>query len=95
MTLVPPRYKSTYFAHIWQSGYAAGYYAYMWSEVIEDDAFEWFKENGGLTRSNGQKFRDMILSRIGSEDSGKLYDAFRGQEPDIKGLLIDRGLIEE
>ena len=95
MPLVPPRYKSTYFAHIWQSGYAAGYYAYMWSEVIEDDAFEWFKESGGLTRANGQKFRDMILSRIGSEDSGKLYDAFRGQEPDIKGLLIDRGLIEE
>lgn len=95
MPLIPPRYKSTYFAHIWRGGYAAGYYAYMWSEVIEDDAFEWFKENGGLTRANGQKFRDMILSRIGSKDSGKLYDAFRGQEPDIKGLLIDRGLIEE
>lgn len=93
--LIPPRYKSTYFAHIWRGGYAAGYYAYMWSEVIEDDGFEWFKENGGLTRANGQKFRDMILSRIGSKDSGELYDAFRGQEPDIKGLLIDRGLIEE
>ncbi len=94
MHLVPPRYKSTYFAHIWQGGYAAGYYAYMWSEVIEDDAFLWFKENGGLTRANGQRFREMILSRIGSEDSGKLYDAFRGQEPDIKGLLEDRGLLE-
>jgi len=95
MPLVPPRYKSTYFAHIWRGGYAAGYYAYMWSEVIEDDAFEWFKENGGLTRANGKIFRDMILSRIGSEDSGKLYDAFRGQEPEVKALLIDRGLIEE
>ncbi len=95
MPLVPPRYKSTYFAHIWQGGYAAGYYAYMWSEVIDDDAFQWFKENGGLTRANGKKFRDMILSRIGSKDSGKLYDAFRGQEPDVKYLLEDRGLVEK
>ncbi len=95
MPLVPPRYKSTYFAHIWRGGYAAGYYAYMWSEVIEDDAFEWFKENGGLTRANGNRFRDMILSRVGTEDSGKLYRAFRGQEPDVKYLLEDRGLVEK
>jgi peptidyl-dipeptidase Dcp len=67
----------------------------MWSEVIEDDAFEWFKENGGLTRANGERFRDMILSRIGSEDSGKLYDNFRGQKPDVRALLEDRGLIEK
>jgi peptidyl-dipeptidase Dcp len=95
MPLVPPRYRSTYFAHIWQGGYSAGYYAYMWSEVIEDDAFEWFKENGGLTRANGQRFRDMILSRAGSEDSGDLYRAFRGHDPDVKALLEDRGLTEQ
>lgn len=93
--LVPPRYRSTYFAHIWGSGYSAGYYAYMWSEVIEDDAFEWFNENGGLTRANGQRFRDMILSRAGSEDSGDLYRAFRGHDPDVKALLEDRGLTEQ
>ena len=92
MPLVPPRYRSTYFAHIWRDGYSAGYYAYIWSEVIEDDAFEWFQSNGGLTRANGDKYRSEILARIGSEDSGKLYRAFRGQEPDIKPLLEDRGL---
>ncbi len=95
MPLVPPRYRSTYFAHIWQGGYSAGYYSYMWSEVIEDDAFQWFTENGGLTRANGQRFRDMILSKAGSEDSGALYRAFRGRDPDVKALLEDRGLTEQ
>ena len=60
---VPPRYRSSYFLHIWSNGYAAGYYAYSWTEMLEDDAFNWFKENGGMTRANGQRFRDMILSR--------------------------------
>ncbi len=95
MPLVPPRYRSTYFAHIWEGGYSAGYYSYMWSEVIEDDAFQWFTENGGLTRANGQRFRDMILSRAGSEDSGDLYRAFRGHDPDVQALLEDRGLTEQ
>ncbi|MEJ2108723.1 MAG: M3 family metallopeptidase [Acidobacteriota bacterium] len=95
MPLVPPRYRSTYFAHIWEGGYSAGYYSYMWSEVIENDAFEWFKENGGLTRENGERFRDMILSRIGEEDPDILYRAFRGQDPDIKAMLAERGLTEK
>lgn len=95
MPLIPPRYKSTYFSHIWRGGYSARYYAYMWSEVIDNDAFEWFKENGGLTRANGDRFRKMVLARIGSEDSDTLYKAFRGQDPDIRAFLKNRGLSEE
>ena len=68
---VPPRYHTTYFSHIWGGGYSAGYYAYLWSEVIDDDAYYWFKENGGMTRANGQRFRDMILSRGGTEDAAR------------------------
>ncbi|MGZ7032616.1 MAG: M3 family metallopeptidase, partial [Thermoanaerobaculia bacterium] len=81
MTEVPPRYHTTYFSHIWGGGYSAGYYAYLWSELIDDDAYYWFKENGGLTRENGQRFRDMILSRGGSMDEAQLYRAFRGRDP--------------
>ncbi len=92
MPLVPPRYHSTYFAHIFAGGYAAGYYAYMWSEVLDDDAYEWFAEHGGLTRANGQRFRDMILSRGGTEDTGAMYRAFRGRDPEVKALLEERGL---
>ncbi len=95
MPLVPPRYHSTYFAHIWSSGYSAGYYSYMWSEVIEDDAFEWFMEHGGLTRANGERFEKMILSRGGSEDAGAMYRAFRGRDAKVDALLKDRGLTEE
>jgi peptidyl-dipeptidase Dcp len=93
--LVPPRYHSTYFAHIWSSGYAAGYYAYMWSEVLDDDAYAWFTEHGGLTRANGQRFRDMILSRGGTEDAGAMYRAFRGRDPNVNALLEERGLTEK
>jgi peptidyl-dipeptidase Dcp len=89
---VPPRYRTTYFSHIWDGGYAAGYYAYLWSEVLDDDAYAWFKEHGGMTRANGQRFRDMILSRGGSEDAGALYRAFRGREPSVEPLLEERGL---
>src|SRR5947209_4939300 len=89
---VPPRYHTTYFSHIWGGGYSAGYYAYLWSEVIDDDAFYWFKEHGGLTRENGQRFRDMILSRGGTQDSAALYRAFRGRDPEVEPLLIERGL---
>jgi peptidyl-dipeptidase Dcp len=89
---VPPRYRSTYFSHIWGSGYAAGYYAYLWSEVLDDDAFYWFKEHGGMTRANGQRFREMILSRGGTEDPAAMYRAFRGRDPIVDPLLIERGL---
>jgi peptidyl-dipeptidase Dcp len=91
---VPPRYRTTYFAHIWSSGYAASYYAYLWSEVIDDDAYAWFVENGGMTRANGQKFRDMVLSRGSTQDVADLYRAFRGRDPDVKYLIENRGLNE-
>ena len=94
MPEIPPRYRTTYFSHIWDNGYAAAYYAYLWSEVIDDDAFAWFQENGGLTRANGQRFRDMILSRGGSVESAALYRAFRGRDPIVEPLLIQRGLKE-
>ena len=90
--LIPPRYRSTYFAHIWDEGYAAGYYSYLWAEVIDDDAFAWFMEHGGLTRANGERFEKMILSRGGSEDVAVLYRAFRGRDPSVKALIKDRGL---
>lgn len=89
---VPPRYRSSYFQHIWGNGYAAGYYAYLWTQMLDSDAFEWFKEHGGLTRENGQIFRDKILSRGNTEDLGKLYRDFRGKEPSIEPMLKDRGL---
>ncbi|WP_066222302.1 peptidyl-dipeptidase Dcp [Formosa haliotis] len=89
---VPPRYRSSYFLHIWSNGYAAGYYAYLWTEMLDNDAFAWFEENGGLTPENGQRFRDMILSRGNTEAFGKLYHDFRGQEPSIEPLLKNRSL---
>lgn len=92
---VPPRYRTTYFSHIWAGGYASSYNAYMWSEVIDDDAYAWFEENGGLTRANGQKFRDMILSRGGTQDVAELYRAFRGKDPDAKYLIEARGLADD
>ncbi|HXA19265.1 MAG TPA: M3 family metallopeptidase [Thermoanaerobaculia bacterium] len=95
MTEVPPRYHTTYFSHIWGGGYSAGYYAYLWSELIDDDAFYWFKEHGGMTRANGQRFRDMILSRGGTQDEAAMYRAFRGRDPIVEPLLIERGLKEE
>ncbi|MBN8480852.1 MAG: peptidyl-dipeptidase Dcp [Xanthomonadales bacterium] len=89
---VPPRYRTPYFSHIWGGGYSAGYYAYLWSEVIDHDAFQWFVEHGGLTRENGQTFRDQVLSRGGSEDLGAIYKAFRGKDPSVEPLLRHRGL---
>ncbi len=91
---VPPRYHSTYFLHIWSNGYAAGYYAYLWTEMLDDDAFAWFKEHGGLTRENGQRFRDMILSRGNTVDLATLYRNFRGSDPNIQPMLENRGLVE-
>lgn len=89
---IPPRYRSNYFSHIWDGGYSAGYYSYLWSEVIDDDAYAWFLENGGMTRANGQRFREMILSRGGSADVAALYRDFRGRDPKVDQLLIERGL---
>jgi peptidyl-dipeptidase Dcp len=92
---VPPRYRTTYFSHIWGGGYSAGYYAYLWSEVIEDDAYAWFKEHGGMTRANGQRFRDMILSRGGSIDEADMYRAWSGRDASVEPLLEERGLKPE
>ena len=89
---VPPRYRTSYFDHIWGGGYSAGYYAYFWSEVLDDDAFEWFKEHGGLTAENGQVFRDKILSRGNTVDLATLYRDFRGKDPSVEPLLESRGL---
>ena len=93
MKEVPPRYRSSYFLHIWGNGYSAGYYAYTWAAMLDNDAFEWFKENGGLTRANGDRFRKMILSRGNSEDLEKMYKDFRGKDPEIEPLLKSRGLL--
>ncbi len=92
---VPSRYRSSYFSHIWSGGYAAGYYAYLWTEMLDDDAFSWFSSHGGLTRANGQRFRDMILSRGNTEDLDTMYRNFRGQDPDIRPMLEHRGLKTE
>ncbi len=91
---VPPRYRSSYFQHIWAGGYSAGYYAYLWTEMLADDAFQWFDENGGLTRANGDRFRQMILSRGNTEDLATLYATWRGRAPKVDAMLKDRGLIE-
>jgi len=89
---VPPRYRTTYFAHIWAGGYAANYYAYLWAEVLDDDAYGWFLEHGGLTRANGQRFRDMMLAPGHTADPMALFRAFRGRDPDTAPLLRQRGL---
>jgi peptidyl-dipeptidase Dcp len=89
---VPPRYRSAYFSHIFTGGYSAGYYSYLWAEVLDADSVEWFKQNGGLARANGDRYRNMILSRGGSADAMTLYRAFRGADPDVKPLLQRRGL---
>jgi peptidyl-dipeptidase Dcp len=91
MDAIPPRYRSTYFSHI-IGGYSAGYYSYIWSEVLDADTVEWFKENGGLNRKNGDHFRRTLLSRGGSEDAMVIFKDFRGSEPNIQPLLDRRGL---
>jgi peptidyl-dipeptidase Dcp len=88
---VPPRYRTTYFSHI-LGGYSAGYYAYIWSEVLDAESVEWFKENGGLSRKNGDWFRSKLLSRGGSEDAITTFKQFRGRDPQIEPLLKRRGL---
>ena len=92
LSYVPPRYRSSYFQHIWGNGYAAGYYAYLWTQMLADDAFVGFKDHGGLTRENGDRFRAMILSRGNTEELAKLYKDWRGQDPSIEPMLVNRGL---
>jgi peptidyl-dipeptidase Dcp len=92
LSSVPPRYRSTYFAHIFSGGYSAGYYSYIWSEVLDADTVEWFKENGGLTRDNGDHFRRELLGRGGSVDPMVAFRNFRGRDPEIEPLLKRRGL---
>jgi peptidyl-dipeptidase Dcp len=89
---VPPRYRSSYFSHIWAGGYSAGYYAYLWTQMLDDDAFQWFEEHGGLTRANGERFRRMVLSRGNTEELAGLYAAWRGRAPSIDAMLKYRGL---
>ena len=89
----PTRYRSTYFAHIFAGGYSAGYYGYIWSEVLDADTVEWFKENGGLTRANGEHFRQQLLGRGGSIDSLQMFRNFRGRDAEIEPLLKRRGLL--
>ncbi len=81
VSYVPPRYRSSYFSHIWESGYSAGYYAYLWTEMLADDGFQWFDEHGGLTRANGDRFRQMVLSRGNTEDLAKMYENWRKRSP--------------
>jgi peptidyl-dipeptidase Dcp len=92
ISTVPPRYRSSYFMHIWANGYAAGYYAYMWTEMLDDAAYQWFEDHGGLTRENGERFRRMVLSRGNTEDLDALYDRWLGAKPTIEPMLKFRGL---
>jgi peptidyl-dipeptidase Dcp len=93
--LVPPRYRTAYFSHIWGGGYAAGYYAYLWSEVLDHDAYAWFRENGGMTRENGRRLRELVLSRGWTEDVAAMYRKFRGRDPEVAPLLRARGVVRE
>jgi peptidyl-dipeptidase Dcp len=95
LSTMPPRYRSSYFAHIWQDEYAAGYYAYLWAEMLDHAAFRWFEDHGGLTRANGDRFRQMILSRGNTEELGKMYSGWMGGEPSIEPMLKFRGLVPE
>jgi peptidyl-dipeptidase Dcp len=92
ISYVPPRYRSSYFSHIWGSGYAAGYYAYLWTQMLDDDAYQWFEDHGGLTRANGDRFRQMVLSQGNTQDLEKLYEAWRGAKPSVEPMLKYRGL---
>ena len=97
IALVPPRYRSTYFNHIFSdpSGYSAGYYSYLWTQMLDHDSRQWFADHGGLTRANGQHFRDTVLSQGGTQDYFKMFNAFAGHDPDPKPLLRARGLLDE
>ena len=89
---VPPRYRSTYFSHIFGGGYAAGYFAYIWAEMLDHDAYQWTVENGGMTRKNGQILRDKVFSQGNSDDLNVIYKNFRGKNPSIEPMLKYHGL---
>ncbi|MDQ3057054.1 MAG: M3 family metallopeptidase [Pseudomonadota bacterium] len=91
---VPPRYRTPYFSHI-MGGYSAGYYAYIWSEILDANTTQWIKQNGGLTRANGDRFRQTLLSQGGNKDASQLFRDFAGKDPDIKPLLVKRGLVAD
>jgi len=90
--VVPPRYRSSYFLHIWSNGYSASYYAYAWTRMLGQDAFNWFEKHGGLTRANGQRYRDMVLSRGNTQDLAAMYRGFTGADPSIQPYLDYYGL---
>ncbi len=92
---VPTRYRSSYFLHIWANGYAAGYYAYQWTVMLDDDSYDWFEKHGGMTRANGQRFRDLILSKGHTMEYAPMFRAFYGKDPDTGPMLKDRGLIPQ
>jgi len=94
LSYLPPRYRSSYFMHIWGDDYAAGYYAYLWSEMLDDNAFQWFEDHGGLTLANGTRFRQMVLSHGNTEDLAKMFAHWLGGEPDIQPMLKYRGLAQ-
>jgi peptidyl-dipeptidase Dcp len=92
ISYVPPRYRSTYFSHIFAGGYAASYYAYLWAEMLDEDAYQWFLDHGGMTRANGDRLRRMVLSRGNSADLAAMYRAWLGRDPSIMPMLKERGL---
>ena len=94
LVAVPPRYRSSYFLHIWANGYAAGYYAYSWTQMLDDAAYQWFEQHGGLTRANGDRFRKMVLSQGNTQDLDKMYSTWLGGEPTVAPMLKDLGLVE-
>jgi peptidyl-dipeptidase Dcp len=89
---IPPRYRTSYFAHIWGSGYSAGYYAYIWTDMLQQNVYDWFEAHGGMTRENGQRLRDTVLSRGHTEDYGVMFHNMVGHEPAVEPLLVKRGL---
>ena len=95
--LVPPRYRTTYFNHIFSgpAGYSAGYYSYLWTQMLDHDSRNWFLENGGLTRANGDHYRETVLSQGGTQDYGEMYRNFAGRDPNVQYMLVALGLAEE
>jgi peptidyl-dipeptidase Dcp len=89
---VPPRYRTSYFAHIWGSGYAAGYYAYIWTDMLQQNVYDWFETHGGMTRANGQRFRDLVLSKGHTEDYNVMFRNMVGHDPEVGPLLVKHGL---
>jgi len=89
---IPPRYRTSYFAHIWGSGYAAGYYAYIWTDMLQQNVYDWFEAHGGMSRANGQRFRDLVLSRGHTEDYNVMFRNMVGHDPQVGPLLVKHGL---